>query len=299
MKYKFGFFILLIIPILNACNDDENSEEMNIQNDNNDEQHHEITEEDNNLTAILEQSIETMSNLDSFAVTMTSKQEIAFDDETSRTESITETSVTYDPFAYHEETTIVTEDRDEEMNIESYFTDDGFYSYESSLDEWAKFPEELEGDIRELSAQQQDPERLLEILMAQMDDGTMAAEDGQGHYAITVEGDTEGLQEVSATLTDTMDGGMDMVLEDILSVADINDITYEILIDRESYAFQEFNTQIDMDFEAEEGQNVASRQTITTSYGSFNEIDEINVPDHVESAAEEIDFQLDLAEENS
>ena len=295
MRYKLSFFILLIIPILTACNEDGDPEETDIPDENGEEQN---TEEDTDLTAILEQSIETMSNLDSFSVTMTTEQDVAFDEETSRTESTTDTIVTYAPFAYHEETTIIEEDEGEEMSMETYFTDDGFYSYESFLDEWVKFPEDIEGDIRELSARQQDPERLLEILMAQVDNDSMEAEDGQDHYAITVQGDTEGLQEVSAEITDTLNGGMDMVLEDILSVVDVNDIHYEILIDKETYVFQAFNAQITMNFEAEEGQRVASQQTITTSYGSFNEIDEITVPEHVESAAAEIDFQLDLDAEN-
>ncbi|QQK81567.1 hypothetical protein HUG20_17715 [Salicibibacter cibi] len=295
MKCKLGFLILLIIPILTACDDDGNSEETDIPDENGVEQN---TEEDSNPTALLQQSIKTMSDLDSFSVTMTTEQDVAFDEETSRTESTADTIVTYAPFAYHEETTIIEKDEGEEMSMETYFTDDGFYSYESFLDEWVKFPEDIEGDIRKLSAQQQDPELLLEMLMTQVDDDSMNAEDEQDHYVITVQGDTEGLQEVSAAIIDSLNGGMDMVLEDILSVVDINDIHYELLIDKETHAFQEFNAQIDMDFEVEEGQRVASQQKLTASYGSFNEIDEITVPEDVESAAEEIDFQMDLDAED-
>ncbi|AXF56301.1 DUF6612 family protein [Salicibibacter kimchii] len=296
MRYKLGFLTLLIISLLTACNDNGSSKEISDEKD--EEQHNAMTEETVNLTEILEQSVETMSNLDSFAVTMTTKQDVAFHEETSRTESTTNTIVTYAPFAYHEETTIVEEDEGGEMSMETYFTQDGFYSYESFLDEWAKFPEDIEGDIRELSARQQDPERLLEILITQMAEDSMEVKDEQDHYAITAEGNTEGLQEMSAAITSTLDGGMDMVLEDIQSIVDVNDMNYELLIDKETYAFQEFNAHIDMDFEAEEGQNVASQQTIKTSYGSFNEINEITVPEHVKNAADEIDFQLDLDEDN-
>ncbi|QQK77897.1 hypothetical protein HUG15_21490 [Salicibibacter cibarius] len=299
MRYKLGFFILLILStLITACNNDGDSEETNIPDETDEEENHTITEEGSNPATLLEKSIDTMSNLNSFSVTMTTEQDIAFDEETSRTESTTDTIVTYAPFAYHEETTIVEEDEGEEMSMETYFTDDGFYSYESFLDEWVKFPEDIEGDIRELSARQQDPELLLEILMTQLDDDSMEAIEEQDHYTITVQGDTEGLQEVSTAITDSLNGGMDMVLEDILSVVDVNDIHYELLIDKETYAFQAFNAQIDMDFEAEEGQRVASRQTITASYGSLNEIDDITVPEEVESAADEIDFQLDLDAEN-
>ncbi|WP_090396114.1 DUF6612 family protein [Natribacillus halophilus] len=300
MKNIIGFLTLSIALILTACNNDDDSSEEKIpaENDKFGEQHDKTSENGDDIINILEQSVGAMSDIDSFAVDMNTAQEVNVNDESFTTETEANTEVTLEPFAYYEEAAVVDDEGTETMNTEVYFTDDGFYTYEAFLDEWMILPEEVEADIRTLHTHQRNPERQLELLMAQVDVDNMSAEDHGDHYAVTVSGDEEGLLEVAAMMIDNLDGGMGMVVEDIMSLVDVNEINYEILIDKETHYFQEFNAQIDMDVTVEEGQSAASQQVITTTYDAFNDIDEITIPENIRENAEEVDFEQELDGEN-
>ncbi|MBB6450365.1 hypothetical protein HNR44_002348 [Geomicrobium halophilum] len=298
MKFKYCFPLLYVTLLLCACNGQQQPEEEagNIPADNdNGEQHEEIgdseTEGDPGAEEILERSVEAMSEVYSFALRMETIQEVHFNGGGFRTKTESENEVTTEPFAYYEDTTMVDEDNDEEIHMETYFTEEGFFTH---VDEWVKFPADVESDIRGLSEYQQNPEQYLEMLTTQLDTDSLEIEENEDHYTITVRGHDEGMLEVAMSIMENHDNGMGMIIDDIMSVVDVNEVIYEIVIDKETHYYQEFNANVDMNIEVEEGESVTSQQIISTTYESFNEINEITVPEEVIEDAEEINVEQEL-----
>lgn len=253
-----------------------------------DETEEEGTTED--AKSILEQSINAMTDVESFSMDMTMDQTMEMEgEEPLEMSTKLKMDAIQDPLSFYQ----VIESPDplsgELTEVEQYFVDGEIYTYDPSQDMWIKMSGDLIGmnDIEDL---EMSPDEQLETLMNFADDITV--EDEGDRYALTIDGSGDELKEIAKELANaeadaTMQADMDQIFEGM----NITKLDYVLYINKETYYQEEMSMNLDMEMEAE-GDTVTISQVSSGTFGKFNEIDEITVP------SEAIDNAVEMTEED-
>ncbi|MCG1020397.1 DUF6612 family protein [Sutcliffiella horikoshii] len=252
----------------------------------------EETEEVETLTAedVLQKSTEAMAELSSYSMEMVSDQEISMaGEDTIKMVTTTTTDMSLNPMAMYQVTSI--EDADgmmESMDNESYFSEAGFFVYDSMAGQWFKMPEEFTAELNAMSEMQTNPAEQLEMLKAYSDDMTMTEEDG--HYVLNFEGSGEQFNEMAGMIGGMMGDDMGGMMEEMLSMMTVNQLSYIVHVDKET--FYQTKVLVNMDMEMDiEGEKVSSIQSVDSTLSNFDEVGEITVPQDVIDNAQEITME--------
>lgn len=252
----------------------------------------EETEETETLTAeeVLQKSTEAMAALSSYSMEMVSDQEISMaGEDTIKMVTTTTTDMSLNPMAMYQVTSI--EDADgmmESMDNESYLSDAGFFVYDSMAGQWFKMPDEFTAELNAMSEMQTNPAEQLEMLKAYSDDLTMTEEDE--HYVLNFEGSGEQFNEMAGMIGGMMGDDMGGMMEEMLSMMTVNQLSYVVHVDKET--FYQTRVLVNMDMEMDiEGEKVTSIQSVDSMLTNFDEVGEITVPQDVIDNAEEITLE--------
>ncbi|WP_339149776.1 MULTISPECIES: DUF6612 family protein [unclassified Sutcliffiella] len=252
----------------------------------------EVTEESETLTAeeVLQKSAEAMSELSSYSMEMVSDQEISMaGEDTIKMVTTTTTDMSLNPMAMYQVTSI--EDADgmmESMDNESYFSEAGFFVYDSMAGQWFKMPNEFAAELNAMSEMQTNPAEQLEMLKAYSDDMTMNEEDG--HYVLNFEGSGEQFNEMAGMIGGMMGDDMGGMMEEMLSMMTVNQLSYVVHVDKET--FYQTKVLVNMDMEMDiEGEKVSSIQSVDSTLSNYDEVGEIAVPQDVIDNAQEITME--------
>ncbi|AST91635.1 MULTISPECIES: DUF6612 family protein [Sutcliffiella] len=248
-------------------------------------------EEEPALTAeqVLEKTTEATAELKSYSMDMNINQKITLNDEEPiEMKTTSKSDLTLSPLAMYQSTKMNDPTMGIEMESETYFTEEGFFTYDPTFGEWYKFPSEFTAELIELTEmQQQNPAEQLEILKSFSDELSMTEEGNE--YILTFEGNGDQYEELINATIPMMGDDMGEMLEEVLSMMKINHISYKIHVDKETLVQTKMFITMDMEMEIE-GEVMSMYQEMDMSLYNYNEIDEIVIPQEVLDNAQEFSF---------
>lgn len=248
---------------------------------------------------VLQKSTEVMAELNGYSMEMTANQEITMDGEDPlNIVTSTKTDMTLNPLAMYQVTVI--EDADSllgSMESETYFSSEGFFVFDAMVGQWFKLPSEFVAELSALSEMQQNPAEQLELLKAFSSEIVLKEESDV--YILNIEGSGDQYNEMLSMFGGMMGDEMGAMMEEMFSLMTINQLSYEIHIDKETYYQTRMVVLMDMEMDLD-GEKMVSVQTLESDLSNFNNVDEITIPQEVLDAAEEISFdELEMLEEEN
>lgn len=283
---------LLLAFTLAACSDDTDAPAAGTE-----EEKAEVEE----LTAddVLKKSIEAAQNMESAEVSMemTQKTEVPNEELSFTTVTSTDAQIMMDPLQMYQNGVITVEANGEtqEQEMELYLVDNEMYMYDSTFEQWLKmdastFPvDQLE---------QQNPVEQLELMQSFTNDMEMEESDDQ--YTLKITGNGEELMDFTReAMQEYMDGELMAQLEqegiDIFESMSIENIYYELAIDKETFETKALNLDMNMSIEAE-GETLNLDQSVVSEYTGVNTVDSIEIPEEVKDGAVDLEEELENLE---
>jgi len=201
----------------------------------------------------------------------------------------TETKMTMDMFVdplsiYQKGTTSTTvpgqdaSEQPQEVEIESYMTEEGFFMNHSMSQQWVKLPADMYEQMMSMSQKQADPSQQLKDLEMFRDDFSFEQTDDMYVLKLSASGDKFN-ELIQKQLTETMPA-MEMEQENMLKDMNIEKVDYEIFIDKETFNTSAFNMNLEMTVTVE-GEEMKMSQNMKSTFNKFNEIEPIKVPQEV------------------
>ncbi|QBP39955.1 DUF6612 family protein [Paenisporosarcina antarctica] len=173
----------------------------------------------------------------------------------------------------------------QEVEIESYMTEEGFFMNQSMSEQWLKLPTEMFEQMMAVSQKQADPSQQLKDLEVFMDDFTF--EQTKDMYILNLSASGDKFNEfIKKQLTETMPE-MQLDQEEMLKGMNIKKVDYEIFIDKETFNTTAFNMILEMNVTVE-GDVMKMSQNMKSTFNKFNEIEPISVPQEVIDSAQEM-----------
>ncbi|MET0785143.1 MAG: DUF6612 family protein [Paenisporosarcina sp.] len=173
----------------------------------------------------------------------------------------------------------------QDMEMESYMTEQGFYMFDSMSNQWTKLPSDMYEQIMSMSQKQADPAKQLKDLEAFMDDFTFEQTDSAYVLKLAASGDKFN-ELIQKQLADTMP---DMMVEEqeLLKDMNIEKVNYEIFIDKETFNTTALNMIMDMTMIVE-GEEMKLSQNLKSTYSKYNEVEKIEIPQEIIDNAQEM-----------
>ncbi|KIL45541.1 hypothetical protein KR50_31230 [Jeotgalibacillus campisalis] len=280
-KWTIGLTSASLALVLAACSDPAEPVDGSNEKENSD-----LT-----LEQVFNKSVQAGEDLTSMEAVIQMNQNLTLPGEEMEltTESTIEMDMVLEPMALYQKVETTGDgmmQSDEAMTVESYLTDDGFFMYDFTTDQWNKLPKEMSDQIIQLSNSQNQPNEQLKALEPFKDDFTFEQDDSS--YILTLNASGEKFSELLLDQTSEMmpDLGMGMSAEELFKDTTFEDVMYEIVIDKESF----LPSRLDMDMTmimTMEGESLEIEQQSETVYENFNTIDEITVPQEILDSAVE------------
>ncbi|MBM7622110.1 hypothetical protein JOC95_004021 [Bacillus tianshenii] len=293
---KMWMIGILAVLMLAACGNSTtgNGEDGNSNKEANNEADAQEQDDSENgsMTAddVLQKSIAAMSALKSYSMEMTSDQQITMaGEEPINMVTSTKTDMTLDPMAMYQVTSMEdAENMMEGMESESYFTEDGFFIFDQMAGQWFKMPDEFVSDLSSLSDMQADPSQQLEMLKGYSEEMKLTEEGDV--YILNFSGSGEQYNDMISAFGNMMGEGMGGMMEEMMSMMSINQLDYELHIDKQTFYQTKIVMMMDMEMDIE-GEKVSSIQNMDSTLSNFDEVGDIKVPQEVLDTAEEISLE--------
>lgn len=152
---------------------------------------------------------------------------------------------------------------------------------------WVKFPKQLFDDVLSQTGMQPDAAEQLEMLQSFAEDFTL--NETASRYELTLKGSGEKFTELVKQQLGVMDLGMDADLEGQLGNMSFDNLTYKLLINKETFDVEEIAMDMTLSMKVE-GNSIKTRQQTTIKYHDFNAVTTITIPKEVLESAKEIDL---------
>lgn len=301
-KWMSILLLTMLAAVLVACGQNADSNEGNgneaasakEENANEDEAEERTAEE------VYKEALEASQKMESAEVEMDMDQTMDVGDGDTMTTSTSSTvEMTMDPLAMYQKATVTMDEEGMDSETEMYLVDDEMYMQNPEMDEWIKMDSDMMGDLSGMM-DQQDPEEQLKIFEDAKSEFDMDETDDTYVLEITADGDefTELVQELAEeSMPPEILEQMEAEGIDLFEQMDINNVEYEMHVDKESFDINSFKMDMDMDMEIED-EKMNIQQAVDAEYVSINEIDSIEVPEDVkEDAMDQEEFQEKLQEE--
>ncbi|SDH20093.1 hypothetical protein SAMN05192534_102152 [Alteribacillus persepolensis] len=297
------FFGVMLVLLLTACmseaeTDDNNgiTQEPKEQEPREEEPPLEETEETISASHALQQSIHAMQELENYTIDTNMNQDIQYNAHGYLENKYrSHTLVNVDPIRYHETSTIQTSEEKQDaashetVILERYFTDQGYYIFDSNEGRWVKFPDEFTEDIQSYDDSYEKPAHILELIDAYTSDFHLV--EGNRHYQLTFTGEDEQLHEIAVALMQMVNTDFSEMMEDMMYMTEIEHLAFELLIDKETFHARKLQMDMNMNMNSEDGRSYASHHTVVARYSDFNATEEVSTPEQVLEAAEEMDVE--------
>ncbi|WP_444684807.1 DUF6612 family protein [Alkalicoccus luteus] len=228
---------------------------------------------------ILAHSNDAMDSLESYSSTIELEQTITENGEGFTTESIIEQDIIVDPFKLRQETTTIIPELGEEETLLSYWTDEGFFQ-EDGEGGWIRLDDGMDDAMMAQDS--------LGDTEAWADDFDVSEEDG--YYVLTYTGDADDLDDLAEAFDD-MNGDMEGMPEEMEAMMEVEDFSYELHIDSETYYVTEALIDLSLDMDID-GITASIEQLMTISFHNFNGVEDFDVPEEA-LAAEDLEEVLE------
>jgi len=173
----------------------------------------------------------------------------------------------------------------QEIEIESYMTEDGFFMHDTMSEQWVKMPTDMYDQMMSMSENQADPAQQLKDLKPFMEDFVFEQTDSE--YVLKLEASGEQFNElIQKQLAETMPEMM-VEEEELLQDIKIENVNYEIFIDKETFNTTALNMVMDMTMPVE-GEEMKLSQNLKSTFIKYNEVEAIQVPQEILDSAEEM-----------
>lgn len=173
----------------------------------------------------------------------------------------------------------------QDIEIESYMTEDGFFMRDSMTQQWMKLPTDMYEQMMAMSDSQADPAQQLKDLQPFMKDFTFEQNDNEYILKLSASGDqfNELIQkQLAETMPETM-----VEEEEMLKGLKIEKVNYEIFIDKETFNTTALNMIMDMTM-AVEGEEMKLSQDLKSVFSDYNQVERIKVPQEILDSAQEM-----------
>lgn len=274
MNYKKGYILLVLAltlsMILSACNQKATSEDGKV--------------DDSSLTLqeVWEKTIAANEAISSLSMKMDSEQVITLpeQEEPQNISSTINMDVVQEPIAFYQEMSFNIPG-EKPLKAESYFTEQGFFTFDPTTESWVKLPDILTTDLLESAKKQGNPIEEFKKLQSFVDD--MKFEQNDASYLLSLHASGDKFQslvedEISAVNPELLEG-----LEDL----NISNLDFTYTIDKET--FQLTAMKISMNIEIADGEEkVAMKQTSHATFENYNNVGEISIPKEILESAEEV-----------
>lgn len=176
----------------------------------------------------------------------------------------------------------------EEMAVEMFMTEEGFFMKDPQSGDWMQLPNEMYEEVAGQMAGSMNTQVDFSIYEEFADDFTF--EQTNDEYILHLKGAGEKFSDLMKDMMEqNMPAGMEEEQLDLISQMKIESIDVEFTIDKKTFFTNHFDMDMVMTME-EEGQQVKISQKIKGDISKINEIDEIKVPKEV------IDNAVDMNE---
>ncbi|PUB14572.1 DUF6612 family protein [Paenisporosarcina sp. OV554] len=173
----------------------------------------------------------------------------------------------------------------QEVEIESYMTDKGFFMNHSMSAQWVKLPEDMYEQMMSMSQKQADPSQQLKDLEVFKDD--FSFEQTEDMYVLKLSASGDKFNElIKKQVTETIPA-VKLDQENMLKDMNIEKVDYEIFIDKKTFNTSAFNMDLKMSVSVE-GEEMKMSQDLKSTFNKFNEIEPITVPQEVLDNAKEM-----------
>ena len=243
------------------------------------------------LQQVYEKSLEQSESIASLSALIDMEQliEIPSQGVSMNTTSDMTMDIIVDPIsAYQKGTTAMSVPGEEspeaqEIEIESYMTEEGFFMRDNMSQQWMKLPSEMYDQMMAASESQADPAQQLKDLEPFMEDFTFEQTDTE--YVLKLVASGEQFNElIQKQLTETMPEMM-VEEEQILKDLNIEKVNYEIFIDKETFNTNALNMVMDMTMPVE-GEEMKLSQNLKSVFSKYNEVEPIKIPQEVLDSAQ-------------
>lgn len=282
-----------------ACGGEDASQPEHEQEPEPEEEHQDaVAAEDHindpEVVNIFEKAIEAAKEINNAEVKLESEQlvEIPSQSMSLNMDMDFELRMSMDPYAIHQKGVVKGADpmdEDAEVEVEVYITDDAFYIYDTEFEQWLKTNEmEFVGTAVD-AIEQSDTVQQLERIEQYAEEFEIEETDSEYIFTFIADGEKfhdlyqdilrkELLQDPSFQITEDE--------SDILKNMDINQLDYEVVVDKETLYTTAINMNMDISFEIE-GEELFQTQRMKATYSNINDIEPIEVPqDVIDSAVE-------------
>lgn len=294
-KWWKGIAVGVLALGLAACGGDEEKDEPKAENEqeNKTEQTEQVDDTkkeekaEEKLTAgeVFDKATKASEEVESMTMTMKTAQEMDMPEAGINFDSTMDATIEMieDPLAMYQKLDMGMEEGN--MSIEMYLVEDGLFMYEPQADQWMKLPKEEMGDLEEIMEMTKSSEVDLDEFAQYKDEFELVEEDDQ--YILRMKGAGETFEKMIQDQVEET-GILEDADESAQALKDmtINEVDYELFIDKETFQTKAYNMYMDIDMEVE-GQTMKMKQDIQVEVDEINNIDEIVVPDEVKENAVE------------
>ncbi|WAA10052.1 DUF6612 family protein [Fervidibacillus albus] len=288
-KFLFVFFLSLFLFSLTACNQgaEKVETEEGTEEKVNEEVGEEAKEDPINLTDVFQNTMEASSSLQSYSVQMATEQDITNNttSETIHTEMTMEMDVTTDPLAIHQNLSM---SAPEPVQMEMYFTEEGYFVYEPISDMWMKMSGEMFQQFQQLPEEKTNPYEQIQQMEQYVDDFSLQENDSEYILSLNVEGDAF-LDFVKQQSIDFSNGEGDVGYEDSMDSVSLDQLDYTITVDKETFLPKKMEMTMQMQLD-ENGEQLTMLQKSNFTYNNYNGIDQIIVPEEIVNNAVDFEF---------
>jgi hypothetical protein len=173
----------------------------------------------------------------------------------------------------------------QEVEIESYMTDEGFFMHHSISAQWVKLPSDMYEQMMSMSQKQANPSQQLKDLEMFKDD--FSFEQTEDMYVLKLSASGDKFNElIKKQVTETIPA-MKLDQENMLKDMNIEKVDYEIFIDKKTFNTSAFNMDLKMSVSVE-GEEMKMSQDLKSTFTNYNEIEPIAVPQEVLDNAQEM-----------
>lgn len=173
----------------------------------------------------------------------------------------------------------------QEVEMESYMTEDGFFMHDNMSQQWMKLPSDMYDQMMAMSDKQADPAQQLKDLEPFIKDFIFEQTDTEYVLKLAASGDQFN-ELIQKQLTEMMPEAL-VEGEELLKGLNIEKVNYEIFIDKETFNTTALNMVMDMTM-AVEGEKMKLSQDLKSIFSNYNKVEPIKVPQEVLDSAQEM-----------
>lgn len=216
------------------------------------------------------------TELNSFSTKMDIVQTMSMMGEEVTVDMTLDMDMVVDPFGMYQYMNMSMEQLGNEgMTSESYFTKDGFYSYDSMMDQWVKYDDAMTEDLLDLSNYQMDPIAQFEMMEKYYQNVVVIENKDTYELYTSISGD--GFQDLLDEMLNVPGMGLGEGFEMDMTINQMDMVT---IIDKETF-YPLSGTMVSNMTMGIEGEEINIAQDVEYTYSNINEIEEIVIPQEV------------------